>query len=100
MYNVIHSKFRPLFIFPPSLPVSSGGHLNPAVTLGVLMAGGVNVLAALCYFTAQLVGGIAGAACILVSISHCLHTYSYIHSTHSPLECTVSLYHCVLQWRI
>jgi MIP family channel proteins len=43
----------------------SGGHFNPAVTLGVLLAGGINVVASLCYFLAQLVGGIVGAACVL-----------------------------------
>ena len=45
----------------------SGGHLNPAVTLAVFVAGGVNVLAAVCYFIAQIIGGIVGSACVLVS---------------------------------
>ena len=52
--------------------VCSGGHLNPAVTLGVLVSGGVNIVAALCYFIAQLVGGIVGAACVMVSLASLL----------------------------
>ena len=47
----------------------SGGHLNPAVTLGVFLAGGINVLAAVCYFFAQMIGGLAGAACVLVTLT-------------------------------
>ena len=53
--------------------VCSGGHLNPAVTVGVLVAGGVNIVAALCYIIAQLVGGIVGAACVLVSQTSCYY---------------------------
>ena len=55
----------------------SGGHLNPAVTLAVFVAGGVNVLAALCYFVAQIVGGIVGSACVLVS--YCSYVGHYLH---------------------
>ncbi|XP_078690963.1 aquaporin-8-like [Branchiostoma floridae x Branchiostoma belcheri] len=40
----------------------SGAHLNPAVTLGVTLAGGVNVLQAICYVISQLLGGMVGAA--------------------------------------
>ncbi|XP_019614846.1 PREDICTED: aquaporin-8-like [Branchiostoma belcheri] len=40
----------------------SGGHLNPAVTLGVTLAGGVNVLQGVCYVISQLLGGMVGAA--------------------------------------
>jgi MIP family channel proteins len=39
----------------------SGGHMNPAVTVGVLAAGAVGVRDAIGYIVAQLVGGIAGA---------------------------------------
>ena len=48
--------------------LSSGGHLNPAVTLGVFLAGGINVVAVVCYFFAQVLGGVTGAACVLVSV--------------------------------
>ncbi|KAL3875606.1 hypothetical protein ACJMK2_033541 [Sinanodonta woodiana] len=40
----------------------SGGHFNPAVTLGVLIAGAIKPALAWCYFIAQLLGGLLGAA--------------------------------------
>ncbi len=39
----------------------SGGHMNPAVTVGVLAAGAMCVRDTIGYIVAQLVGGIAGA---------------------------------------
>src|ERR1700740_353279 len=39
----------------------SGGHMNPAVTVGVLAAGAMNRGAAIGYVVSQLAGGIAGA---------------------------------------
>jgi MIP family channel proteins len=39
----------------------SGGHMNPAVTVGVLAAGGMRVGEAAGYIVSQLMGGIAGA---------------------------------------
>lgn len=39
----------------------SGGHMNPAVTVGVLAAGAINPIDAIGYVASQLVGGIAGA---------------------------------------
>jgi MIP family channel proteins len=39
----------------------SGGHMNPAVTVGVLTAGAIKPIEALGYIGSQLVGGIAGA---------------------------------------
>jgi len=39
----------------------SGGHLNPAVTLGFLSARKIEIKAALAYIAAQLAGGLAGA---------------------------------------
>ena len=73
--TLVHMSVDKPFSLPHSLPplhslplTPSGGHFNPAVTLGVLLAGGINVVASLCYFLAQLVGGIVGAACVLVSL--------------------------------
>ncbi len=43
----------------------SGGHMNPAVTIGVLAAGAIRIGDALGYIAAQLVGGIAGALLLL-----------------------------------
>ncbi len=53
----------------------SGGHFNPAVTLGVLTARRIEVREAIAYVVAQLVGGILGAG-ILVVIANGLDTFS------------------------
>nr|ACT34032.1 aquaporin [Eurosta solidaginis] len=42
----------------------SGGHVNPAVTIGLLVAGRVTVLRAVCYIIFQCLGSIAGTAAI------------------------------------
>jgi aquaporin Z len=47
----------------------SGGHFNPAVTLGVLTAGRMGPIEALYYIVAQVVGAIVGAG-ILVAIAY------------------------------
>ncbi|XP_066293011.1 aquaporin-8-like [Branchiostoma lanceolatum] len=39
----------------------SGGHLNPAVTLGITIAGGVSWLQGTCYVISQLLGAMVGA---------------------------------------
>jgi len=39
----------------------SGGHMNPAVTIGVLAAGAMDTITAIGYLLSQLAGGIAGA---------------------------------------
>lgn len=39
----------------------SGGHMNPAVTVGVFAAGAMDAVAAVGYVISQLAGGIAGA---------------------------------------
>jgi aquaporin Z len=44
----------------------SGAHVNPAVTLGVLMAGRMDVATAIRYWIAQVVGAIVGAALLLL----------------------------------
>lgn len=40
----------------------SGGHLNPAVTFGMIIAGKISILQGLLYIVAQSVGGIVGSA--------------------------------------
>jgi MIP family channel proteins len=42
----------------------SGGHLNPAVSVGLLVAGKINGTRALKYIIAQCAGGVAGAAAL------------------------------------
>src|ERR1700732_392545 len=44
----------------------SGGHFNPAVTVGVLAVGAISVGEAVGYIVSQLVGGVAGALLLLV----------------------------------
>lgn len=46
----------------------SGGHLNPAVTLGALLGGKIDVAGAVGYWIAQFLGGIAGALVVAVAI--------------------------------
>jgi MIP family channel proteins len=45
----------------------SGGHLNPAVTFGLLVGGKISLMDAIAYWVAQLAGG-AAAGFLLVSI--------------------------------
>jgi aquaporin Z len=47
----------------------SGCHINPAVTLGVLLAKGMTATEAAYYWVAQFVGGIAGAALLQLMTS-------------------------------
>ena len=44
----------------------SGGHMNPAVTIGVLAAGAMRAGEAIGYIVSQLIGGIAGALLLLI----------------------------------
>lgn len=42
----------------------SGAHVNPAVTLGLLVGGKIGVVRAVVYWVVQVLGGIAGAALV------------------------------------
>ena len=42
----------------------SGGHINPAVTLGLLLANKITVMRAICYMIAQVLGGLVGVAIV------------------------------------
>ena len=42
----------------------SGCHINPAITLGVLVNGGISVKDAVGYWVGQFIGGILAAACL------------------------------------
>jgi aquaporin TIP len=46
----------------------SGGHLNPAVTLGALLGGKIDIAGAVGYWIAQFLGGIAGALVIAIAV--------------------------------
>ena len=51
-----------LFALAYAIGPISGAHVNPAVTLGVLLAGRMSIADALAYWVAQFLGGIAGGA--------------------------------------
>jgi MIP family channel proteins len=50
-----------IMVFAFAYGTVSGGHMNPAVTVGVLAAGAIRAVDAAGYILAQLIGGIAGA---------------------------------------
>ena len=64
----------------------SGGHLNPAITLGVLVAGGLNLASTIFYALAQVLGGILGAAFVLVR-QLIIKVISYINSVSHNYHC-------------
>ncbi|HEV3328192.1 MAG TPA: aquaporin, partial [Acidimicrobiales bacterium] len=47
----------------------SGAHVNPAVTLGALVAGRIKVIEAAWYWVAQVAGGILGALVLWAMLS-------------------------------
>jgi glycerol uptake facilitator-like aquaporin len=56
----------------------SGGHVNPAVTLGVLLAGAISPLLALGYVLSQLLGAIVGAGFARVGLIFMIILYRII----------------------
>ncbi|HEY3246955.1 MAG TPA: MIP/aquaporin family protein [bacterium] len=60
-----------------ALGASSGGHFNPAVTLGFLMSGRLATARALAYMAAQLIG--ASIAALLLTVSFPEATRTAVH---------------------
>src|SRR5258708_6071219 len=52
---------RPIRAFASPYGWVSGGHMNPAVTVGVLAAGAIGAGEAAGYIVSQLIGGVVGA---------------------------------------
>jgi len=50
--------------------IFSGGHFNPAVTLGVFIAGAIELKKGLLYMLMQLIGGAMAAG--IFRVSNCL----------------------------
>ncbi|UXM90223.1 MIP/aquaporin family protein [Paenarthrobacter sp. JL.01a] len=47
----------------------SGGHFNPVITLGNLIAGRIRAVAAVAYLAAQIVGSVIGAALVYIVVT-------------------------------
>jgi aquaporin Z len=58
-----------LFALAYALGPISGAHVNPAVTLGLLLAGRASITDALSYWVAQFLGGIAGGALLYTFVN-------------------------------
>jgi MIP family channel proteins len=54
----------------------SGGHFNPAVTLGIFVSGNIQLIPALAYIAAQLLGGFVGSLLVRAVVSDA--TYNMI----------------------
>ena len=65
----------PLLCTESLLCIHSGGHLNPAVTLGVFCTGTLSPVVALGYVAAQLLGGVTASGLAKV----CLLCHSQLH---------------------
>eukprot|EP00244_Chara_vulgaris_P012074 TRINITY_DN622_c0_g1_i4.p1 TRINITY_DN622_c0_g1~~TRINITY_DN622_c0_g1_i4.p1 ORF type:complete len:218 (-),score=23.52 TRINITY_DN622_c0_g1_i4:216-809(-) len=50
-----------------STSVVSGGHINPAVTFGIVLSGKLSILRGLMYWIGQLLGAVVGAELLVLS---------------------------------
>lgn len=49
--------------------VFSGAHINPAITIGLLVAGEIEPILAVLYVGVQIAGGVTGALCMRVQFT-------------------------------
>ena len=49
----------------------SGGHLNPAVTVGMIVGGRISIIQGLLYIVAQVLGGMCVCVCVCVCVCLC-----------------------------
>jgi aquaporin Z len=70
-----------LAIFVSNLGHVSGGHFNPAVTIGVWVAGKIESLRAGFYIVAQLAGAAAGAGLLSLAIPKRIYDPSHLGAT-------------------
>ncbi|PRQ47349.1 putative major intrinsic protein [Rosa chinensis] len=59
-----------IFILVYSIAGISGGHINPAVTFGLLVARRMSLLRTVAYIVAQCLGGICGVGLVKALIKH------------------------------
>lgn len=59
----------------------SGGHINPAVTFGTLVAGRVSVVRAFYYWVAQLLGAVVASLLLRLATDGMVHILEYYYFT-------------------
>ena len=71
----IYLLLPPIFIKSCYLS-SSGGYLNPAVSLAVMIAGKLHPIPGTCYILMQIMGAVSGAGLVSVSVDLCTFVVS------------------------
>src|SRR5262245_23463723 len=62
----------------------SGGHLNPAVTFGLLVGGKIDLMGTVVYWIAQLAGGVAAGLLLMASLGDATQTAAQIVAGGTP----------------
>jgi len=70
----------------------SGGHINPAVTLGILVSGKLSLLRGVLYMIAQFLGGIVGAALLKAVVPNNVASWPDNHLGANGLQPGVEAY--------
>jgi glycerol uptake facilitator-like aquaporin len=64
----------------------SGGHINPAVTIGVMVSGQMSVIRGLLYMVVQYIGALIGAGLLKVIMGQCEFTMRIFYLTPTVLQ--------------